>query len=157
MSDDNIVEAANPKYYAPGEKPPGESAPIECGRVYISANKPRSSKQGQYFEGVSPEVWESRIGGYQPMHKWLSDRKGRALTFDDLDHYGKIAAALRETIRLTTEIDEAITAAGMFAAAKPPFRVKPNNSGFVEGVEQVRLNQLLADFDTEEFLARHSQ
>ena len=40
---------------------------------------------------------------------------------------------------------------------KPPFRVKPNKSGFVEGVEQVRLNQLLADFDTEEFLAGHSQ
>ena len=38
-----------------------------------------------------------------------------------------------------------------------PFRVKPNNSGFVEGVEQVRLNQLLADFDTEEFLARDAQ
>ena len=37
------------------------------------------------------------------------------------------------------------------------FRVKPNNSGLVEGVEQVRLNQLLADFDTEEFLARHSR
>ena len=34
------------------------------------------------------------------------------------------------------------------------FTVKPNNSGFVEGVEQVRLNQLLADLDTEEFLAK---
>ena len=38
-------------------------------------------------------------------------------------------------------------------AAKPPFRVKPNNSGFVEGIDTVRLNQLLADFDTEEYLA----
>ena len=42
-------------------------------------------------------------------------------------------------------------------APKPPFRVKPNNSGFAEGVEQVRLNQLLADLDTEEFLARQSE
>ena len=39
------------------------------------------------------------------------------------------------------------------ADPKTPFRVKPNNSGFVEGVETVRLNQLLADFDTEEFMS----
>ena len=111
---DNLVERAHPKYYAPGEKPPGESAPIERGRVYISENRARAGKKGQYFDGVSPEVWESRIGGYQPMHKWLSDRKGRALTFDDLGHYGKIGAALRETIRVTAEIDEAVSGAGMF-------------------------------------------
>ncbi len=43
------------------------------------------------------------------------------------------------------------------AGAKPPFRVKPNNSGFVEGIETVRLNQLLADIDTEEFLSRQSE
>ena len=43
------------------------------------------------------------------------------------------------------------------APAKPPFRVKPNHSGFVEGIDTVRLNQLLADFDTEEFLSRQSE
>ena len=37
------------------------------------------------------------------------------------------------------------------------FTVKPNNSGFAEGVEQVRLNQLLADFDVEEFLAKQAE
>ena len=37
------------------------------------------------------------------------------------------------------------------------FTAKPNNSGFVEGVEQVRLNQLLADFDVEEFLAKQAK
>lgn len=33
--------------------------------------------------------------------------------------------------------------------------VKPNNSGFVEGIDTIRLNQLLADFDTAEFLAEN--
>lgn len=42
------------------------------------------------------------------MHKWLKDRKGRKLTYDDLDHYQKIVVALRETMRLTEEIDEMI-------------------------------------------------
>ena len=150
---DNIVEKAHPKYYAPGDIPDGETTPIERGRVYIGKSGKRPVKQGQYFDGVSPEVWASRIGGYQPMDKWLKDRKGKMLTVGDIDHYRKIAAALEATMRLTGEIDEAVMDAGMFAIAKPPLRVKPNHSGFVEGVETVRLNQLLADLDTEEFLA----
>lgn len=153
---DNLVEKAHPKYYAPGETPEGETAPIERGRVYIGKSGKRPVKQGQYFDGVSPELWESRIGGYQPMDKWLKDRKGRTLTFDDIDHYRKIAAALRGTIRLTTEIDEAITAAGMFAAAKPPFRVKPNKSGFVEGVDPLHLNRLLDNLAIEDYLAKNT-
>ena len=114
MPGDNIVERAHPKYYAPGEIPDGETAPIERGRVYIGKSGKRPVKQGQYFEGVSPEVWASRIGGYQPMDKWLKDRKGRPLTFEDIAHYRKIAAALGATMRLTAAIDEAVTDAGMF-------------------------------------------
>ena len=97
-----------------GETPPNESAPIQRGRVYISKSNRRFGKQGQYFDGIAPDVWASRIGGYQPMDKWLKDRKGRALTFDDIEHYKDIAASLEATIRLTTEIDAATTAAGMF-------------------------------------------
>lgn len=153
---DNMVEKAHPKYYAPGETPDGETKPTERGRVYIGKSGKRPVKQGQYFDGVSPEVWESRFGGYQPMHKWLSDRKGRTLTFDDIDHYRKIAAALQATIRLTAEIDEAVTAAGMFASVKPPFRVKPNKSGFVEGVDPLHLNRLLDNLAIEDYLAKNT-
>ena len=46
------------------------------------------------------------------MDKWLKDRKGRTLSFDDLDHYRRIAAALEETIRLMAEVDAAIAEAG---------------------------------------------
>ena len=111
---DDIVESAHPKYYAPGETPLGETVNVERGRVYISRSKLRPVKQGQYFDGVSPNVWESRIGGYRPMDKWLKDRKGRTLTFDDITHYQRMAAALQETIRLTAAIDDAIVDAGMF-------------------------------------------
>ena len=110
----NMVESAHPKYCAPGATPDGETASVERGRVYISRSKERPVKQGQYFDGVTSEVWESRIGGYKPMEKWLKDRKGRALTFDDIEHYKHIAASLEATIRLTTEIDAATTDAGMF-------------------------------------------
>jgi len=47
-------------------------------------------------------------------HKWLKDRKGRALSAEDIAHYGKITVALSETIRLMAEIDETIEAHGGF-------------------------------------------
>ena len=112
VTGDNTVEASHPKYYAQGEKPPGCKSPIERGRVYISKSNRRSGKCGQYFEGIAPDVWEFRIGGYQPMDKWLKDRKGRTLSFADIDHYQHIAAALEETIRLVPEVDAAIIEAG---------------------------------------------
>ncbi|WP_332445397.1 type ISP restriction/modification enzyme [Dehalococcoides mccartyi] len=69
-------------------------------RVYINKT--------QYFEGVPPDVWEFRIGGYQIAEKWLKDRKGRALTYDELIHYQKVIVSLKETMRLMEEIDELI-------------------------------------------------
>ena len=76
--------------------------PRPTGRVYINKT--------QYFEGIEPEVWEFQIGGYQVLHKWLKDRKGRKLFFNDFFHYQKIVVALKETMRLMGEIDELIPA-----------------------------------------------
>ena len=109
---DYVVESGYPKYVPPGYSLPGQAAPIEEGRVYISKDNSKSDKRGQYFEGISPDVWESRIGGYQPMEKWLKDRKGKALSFDDLNHYRCMGLALAETRRLMKEIDAAIEEAG---------------------------------------------
>ncbi|MDQ5823118.1 MAG: DNA methyltransferase [Chloroflexota bacterium] len=88
---DNVVQAV--RYTAPGQA--GEK-----GRVWINKT--------QHFEGVPPEVWEFHIGGYQVAEKWLKDRKGRQLTYDDLNHYRGVVAALAETIRLMAEIDNTI-------------------------------------------------
>ncbi len=110
VAGDRIVEPGHPKYIAPGETPVGEREPVNAGRVYISrTTRSRHGKPprlGQYIDEIEPEVWEFRIGGYQPMSKWLQDRKGRTLGFEDLTHYGRIAAALRETIRLMGELDQ---------------------------------------------------
>ena len=70
----------------------------EAGRVYINAT--------QYFENVPEIAWNFYIGGYQPAQKWLKDRKGRALSFEDIAHYQKIILALMETGRLMQEIDQ---------------------------------------------------
>jgi hypothetical protein len=44
------------------------------------------------------------------LNKWLKDRKGRRLSYEDITHYAKVAAALTHTMRLMREIDEAIPA-----------------------------------------------
>jgi predicted helicase len=68
-------------------------------RVYINAV--------QYFAPVEAEVYAFRVGAYQPLNKWLKDRKARRLSYDDIAHYSRMAFALRETIRLMEEIDRA--------------------------------------------------
>ena len=83
-----------PKY-----EPPQDG---HAGRVTINRK--------QYFEGVSPEVWEFEIGGYQVLHKWLKDRRGRTLDYDDKRHYQRVVVALAETIRLMDAVDAAIPA-----------------------------------------------
>jgi len=90
ISDSNLVEKV--RYSEPTADTPG--------RVYINKE--------QYFERVPPEVWEFQVGGYQVLEKWLKDRKGRELSYDDVVHYQKVVVALTETIRLMAEIDRLI-------------------------------------------------
>jgi len=70
----------------------------DVGRVYIN--------ETQYFDTVPKIAWQFYIGGYQPAQKWLKDRKGRELAFDDILHYQRIIVALSETNRLMKEIDK---------------------------------------------------
>ncbi len=43
---------------------------------------------------------------FKPAQKWLKDRKGRELSYDDISHYQKIIVALVNTDRIIKEIDE---------------------------------------------------
>jgi hypothetical protein len=67
------------------------------GRVYINRD--------QYFDGVPEIAWSFHIGGYQPAQKWLKDRRGRSLSFDDITHYQRIVKILAETDRIMKQIE----------------------------------------------------
>lgn len=69
---------------------------FNSGRVYINDT--------QFFANVPREAWEFYIGGYQPAQKWLKDRKGRTLSFDDIKHYCKIISVLIETKAIMEKI-----------------------------------------------------
>jgi predicted helicase len=79
---------------------------VDFVRFNESAKKVFINKQ-QYFDGVSKEVWEYRIGAYQVMEKYLKDRKGRKLLPDEINHYTKMARAIGLTIELQEKIDKA--------------------------------------------------
>ena len=61
--------------------------------------------RGSCFTGVEEEAWLQWIGGYQPLQKWLKDRKTRTLTSADISHYKRMVQALRRTRELMAEID----------------------------------------------------
>ncbi len=82
--------------------PVAGSLQVDCyrwqdNRVYINAE--------QYFDDVPESAWNFFIGGYQPAQKWLKDRKGMTLSFEDVKHYGRIIYVLQQTERLMGEID----------------------------------------------------
>ncbi len=70
------------------------------GRVWINKE--------QYFDKVPSEAWNMVIAGYQPLDKWLKDRKDKHLTGDEILHYQKMVVALVNTIRTQEEIDRVI-------------------------------------------------
>ena len=65
-------------------------------RIYINKEK--------YFEGVTSEVWNYYIGGYQVLRKYLKDRKDRMM--DDAPCYCRIVTALYKTIEIQKQIDK---------------------------------------------------
>ena len=96
----------------PGEPEPSTGKTLEQGRVYINKRDAKAGKGGQFFEGVEPEVWKFQVGGYRVLDKWLRDRQGRNLSFDDLMHYQRVVVAMQETIRVMGKIDEVIEERG---------------------------------------------
>ena len=95
---DAIRQQCNLKFPVSGDGVVRKPA-FQQGRVFINAD--------QYFSGVSEQVWNFYIGGYQPAQKWLKERKGRTLTYDDIAHYQNIIAALHATADIMHNIDTA--------------------------------------------------
>ena len=82
----------------------GIEAGAHAGKVWIN--------DAQYFDAVPQAVWDMHIGGYRVAEKWLKDRKGRLLTYDDITHYQNVVAALARTLVIQAELDSAVDASG---------------------------------------------
>ena len=91
---DNVIGEV--RYQTPQGKEPG--------RVWINDR--------QYAEGVPEAAWTFPIGGYLPAQRWLKDRIGRTLGYEEQTEYQRIIWALLETRRLMGEIDASINQHG---------------------------------------------
>ncbi len=95
--------------------PPDRGAFLELaglGAVLISLHllesdrldHPAARFEGQGFEGISREVWEYRVGGYQVLDRWLAGRSGRTLRLREIEDFRRIAEALSWTIEYQRRI-----------------------------------------------------
>ena len=100
----HLLESPKVRHYITSYPTSGSNAVDKITRdsdkVYINAE--------QYFGEVPEVAWNFYIGGYQPAQKWLKDRKGRALSNDDIEHYQQMIVALSETGRIMGEIDKIV-------------------------------------------------
>lgn len=79
-----------------------ETPRFEDGRVWINKT--------QCFDMAPGVSWGFQIGGYKPAQKWLKDRKGSVLSFDDVKHYQRILKILFETDRVMSTITMTLNA-----------------------------------------------
>lgn len=97
----HLMEAPEVKEYITSYGVSGDNEVIKPeykdNKVYINRT--------QYFDNVPEVAWNFYIGGYQPAQKWLKDRKGRILSYDELLHYQKIIKVLVLTNDIMEQID----------------------------------------------------
>lgn len=100
----HLMEAPEVKEYITSYGVSGDNEVIKPeykdNKVYIN--------RAQYFDNVPEVAWNFYIGGYQPAQKWLKDRKGRILSYDEILHYQQIIKALVLTNDIMQQIDEIV-------------------------------------------------
>ena len=66
------------------------------GILHLNANK--------RILGISADVWNYRIGGYQVLDKWFKSHRGETLTIDSFEHIANVAGLLAETIKIQEDL-----------------------------------------------------
>ena len=83
------AEESNSVSYFGAESPVIEKVSWKDDRVYLSKKA--------YFDGITKEIWDFYVGGYQPLQKWLKDRKGMCLKLEDINHFKKMVDIIEKT------------------------------------------------------------
>lgn len=91
LMDPAVIQNTKNSYIGTGDNKI-EYARLDSGKVWINDN--------QYFDNVDELIWSYIICGYQPAQKWLTDRKNRHLSNEDIKHYQSILNIVSETNRV---------------------------------------------------------
>jgi predicted helicase len=82
----------------------------ELGRLLVASHTfvvPPSGGRGPAKVGTTNTV-DFRLGGYEPVRRWLKQRKRRELSTSDEMHYERLNQIAGQTLRLRQEIDAAL-------------------------------------------------
>jgi hypothetical protein len=105
-----------------------ESDPLDIGEtdngasVIVDKGFPRYDGEAIWInretsvDGIPPDLWEAKLGGYQVLAKWLKDRRGRSLGTRELYTFRQIAVSLTETARLAKRAETLVASAGGWPA-----------------------------------------
>jgi len=93
-----LLENPISRYEGHGDNRVEKRAYIDSDRVFIN--------DSQFFDRITPKVWNYYVGGYQVLDKWLKDRNGRVLSLEDQLHFRKIVTALTQTVDIQERIDK---------------------------------------------------
>ncbi|MGI0406428.1 type ISP restriction/modification enzyme [Helicobacter himalayensis] len=77
----------------------------------LTITKPKYNEQEQrlfvndslYFDKVSKEVWEYKIGGYAVLDKYLKSHKGEEI---DYKHFEKVIQSLHKSLEIEFKISK---------------------------------------------------
>ena len=75
-----------------------QDAKWDNNKVYIN--------NSSFFSSVKQDVFNYYVGSYQPVQKWLKDRKGSLLSELDVKTYIKIIEAVEASLEIVGEIDK---------------------------------------------------
>lgn len=67
------------------------------GRIFINKN--------QFFNSVSLDIWEFKIGGFRPVKKFLDERNGRDLSIDEVEKITAVINSIAFTMTQMKKID----------------------------------------------------
>ena len=101
------------RFEVPGNNAVKKVEYIPIGGGLASSQKKDSKENGnvfinktQYFSNIDKDTWNFQIGDHKVMYTWLKNRKGRTITSEQIQHYIKIAQALKLTINYQKKIDK---------------------------------------------------
>ena len=52
----------------------------------------------QYFENISPNIWEFYVGGYRIAKRYLNERVERTLNGTEIQHYIQVIEIAKKTL-----------------------------------------------------------
>lgn len=81
---------------------------LKDNKIYINKTQYFMSKSSDVI--IDNKLWNYTIGGFQPLQKWLKDRKKNLviLSTNDITHYMNIIDAIDRTQKIMTKIDACI-------------------------------------------------